>query len=70
MQCRLETTLDINEKRKLQKFFKVHKALCPDVAECSGHSFVFSSTNGIGTKIEVRCATCYKKHDITDYGAW
>lgn len=70
MHCRLETTLDLNEKKKLQQFLKVHKMTCPDVAQCNGHSFVFSNNSGIGTKIEVRCATCATKHDITDYGAW
>lgn len=69
MHCNIETTLDLNEKRKLQKFLHEHASTCPDVAECTGHSFVYS-TGSIGTKVEVRCATCKTKHDITDYSVW
>lgn len=32
-------------------------------------SFIFTPT-GLGTAVEVHCAECRRKRDVTDYGSW
>ena len=69
-QCKIEQALNLNEKRKLQKFLVEHQVYCTDIkTECT-YSIAFSSTTGIGQNAYVVCKQCHKKHDITDYSSW
>lgn len=65
MQCKVIESLNLNEKKKLQKFLTNH--YCPDVRDNYNISF---SPSSIGVAVFVTCKLCDEKHDITDYGAW
>ena len=66
MQCKVIESLNLNEKKKLQKFLTNH--YCPDVKD--NYTISFNGANGIGVAVFVTCKLCDKKEDITDYGAW
>ena len=69
-QCKIEQALNLNEKRKLQKFLVEHQVYCVNIKTECNYSIAFSSTTGIGQNAYAICKQCHKKHDITDYGAW
>ena len=71
MQCKVEQmALNLNEKRKLQRFLQGHERVCPGIRENCTYSLRFSRGSGIGVSTKVVCSTCQEKKDITDYGAW
>lgn len=70
VQCKIEEAINLNEKRKLQKFLVEHQVYCTDIKTKCNYSLRFSREGGIGTSTEVVCSTCGKVHDITDYAEW
>ena len=69
-QCKIESAINLNEKRKLQKFLVEHQIYCPDIKTKCNYSLRFSHSSGIGWATKVICHECGKASDITDYGAW
>ena len=59
-------TFQLNEveNEKLKKFKRKHHKECN-----SGVTTMFTES-GIGCKVEVYCAVCEKKKDISDYNCW
>lgn len=69
--CKIpQMALNLNEKKKLQKFLVEHQVYCVDIKKHCNYSIRFGSTTGIGQNTYVHCTKCGKLHDITDYGAW
>jgi len=71
MQCKVpQMALNLNEKRKLQKFLIEHQTYCTRIMKDCNYSISFEGGNGIGIAVLVKCKNCNKKHDITDYRTW
>ena len=58
-----------SESEKLGKFQRTHQH--PKLSPTSGGMFVYSfNPSSIGTSIKVKCLSCNKEGDITDYDNW
>lgn len=58
--------LNIVEMARYEKFLEDHRKSC----DCKDFDVIISQCSGIGQNVSVRCNSCNKEVDITDYKSW
>ena len=67
---RSEFNLNKSEQVEYGKFIEEHRKSCPDIGAIGGaYSITFNITT-LGLVKTVKCSTCKKEKNITDYSNW